>query len=88
MSQAHGTIVQTIGAVIDIEFPRDAMPKIYDALILEDSDNKLAENAGWDPELLRLELQYITELSLEFDLTLTGFETAEIDLLLQGKETD
>ncbi|HSW33661.1 MAG TPA: F0F1 ATP synthase subunit beta, partial [Steroidobacteraceae bacterium] len=43
MSQAHGTIVQTIGAVIDIEFPRDAMPKIYDALILEDSDNKLAE---------------------------------------------
>jgi len=32
MSQAHGTIVQTIGAVIDIEFPRDAMPKIYDAL--------------------------------------------------------
>ena len=33
MSQAFGTIVQTIGAVIDIEFPRDAMPKIYDALI-------------------------------------------------------
>jgi F-type H+-transporting ATPase subunit beta len=43
MSQAHGTIVLTIGAVIDIEFPRDAMPKIYDALVLEDSDNKLAE---------------------------------------------
>jgi len=43
MSQAHGTIVQTIGAVIDIEFPRDAMPKIYDALVLEDSGNALAE---------------------------------------------
>jgi len=43
MSQAHGTIVQTIGAVIDIEFPRDAMPKVYDALVLEDSGNKLAE---------------------------------------------
>src|SRR5512143_1546429 len=43
MSQAHGTIVQTIGAVIDIEFPRDAMPNIYDALVLEDSDNTLAE---------------------------------------------
>jgi len=43
MSQAHGTIVQTIGAVIDIEFPRDAMPNIYDALVLEDSGNKLAE---------------------------------------------
>jgi F-type H+-transporting ATPase subunit beta len=43
MSQAHGTIVQTIGAVIDIEFPREAMPKIYDALVLEDSGNALAE---------------------------------------------
>ena len=40
---ATGTIVQTIGAVIDIEFPRDAMPKIYDALVLEDSGNALAE---------------------------------------------
>src|SRR5688572_1370730 len=33
----EGTIVQTIGAVIDIEFPREAMPNIYDALLLEDS---------------------------------------------------
>ena len=38
-----GTIVQTIGAVIDIEFPRDAMPSIYDALVLEDSGNALVE---------------------------------------------
>src|ERR671910_2188831 len=37
MAQALGTIVQSIGAVIDIEFPREAMPNIYDALILEDS---------------------------------------------------
>ena len=43
MSQATGTIVQTIGAVIDIEFPRDAMPRVYDALVLEDSGNALAE---------------------------------------------
>jgi F-type H+-transporting ATPase subunit beta len=43
MSQAQGTIVQTIGAVIDIEFPRDAMPHIYDALVLEDTDNPLIE---------------------------------------------
>lgn len=52
------------------------------------ADNRLAENAGWDPELLRLELQYITDLQLDFDLTLTGFETSEIDLLLQGNEQD
>jgi len=39
-----GTIVQCIGAVIDIEFPREAMPRIYDALTLdEDATNPLAE---------------------------------------------
>ena len=27
-----GKIVQVIGAVVDIEFPRDEMPKVYDAL--------------------------------------------------------
>jgi len=32
-----GNIVQCIGAVVDIEFPRDALPKVYDALVLEDS---------------------------------------------------
>jgi F-type H+-transporting ATPase subunit beta len=34
----EGKIVQCIGAVIDVEFPRSDMPKIYDALILEGSD--------------------------------------------------
>jgi DNA modification methylase len=46
------------------------------------ADNRLAEAAGWDRELLALELRYITELELDFDLELTGFEMAEIDLLL------
>jgi F-type H+-transporting ATPase subunit beta len=31
-----GTIVQVIGAVVDVEFPRDSIPKIYDALKLQD----------------------------------------------------
>src|ERR1043166_9208681 len=34
----QGTIVQCIGAVIDVEFPRDQMPHIYDALRMEGSD--------------------------------------------------
>jgi len=39
-----GTIVQCIGAVVDVEFPREAMPKVYDALTLElDAGNKLVE---------------------------------------------
>src|SRR5947209_10049529 len=32
---AAGKIVQCIGAVVDVEFPRDSMPKVYDALTLE-----------------------------------------------------
>ena len=32
---SSGKVVQIIGAVIDVEFPRDAVPKIYDALKVE-----------------------------------------------------
>jgi len=48
------------------------------------ADNKLAENAGWDRDLLAVELQYLSELNIDFDVTLTGFETAEIDVLING----
>ena len=33
-----GTTVQVIGAVVDVEFPSDAIPNIYDALTIEDAD--------------------------------------------------
>ncbi|MEO7557588.1 MAG: F0F1 ATP synthase subunit beta [Gammaproteobacteria bacterium] len=32
-----GKVVQIIGAVVDVEFPREAMPKVYDALIAKES---------------------------------------------------
>ncbi len=32
-----GRIVQIVGAVIDVEFPREAMPKVYDALVVKDT---------------------------------------------------
>ena len=44
------------------------------------ADNKLALNAGWDPDILALELQGLGDLG--FDLELTGFSLAEIDLAL------
>lgn len=44
------------------------------------ADNRLALDAGWDEDLLRLELAHLTEL--EFDLSLTGFELDEISTLL------
>jgi len=34
---SSGTIVQCIGAVVDIQFPREHMPRVYDALVLEPS---------------------------------------------------
>src|SRR5262245_44573368 len=43
---SQGTIVQSIGAVIDIEFPREQMPKVYDALILEDSGDATLVEKG------------------------------------------
>jgi len=39
----QGQIVQCIGAVVDIQFPRDSMPRVYDALVLQDAGNSLAE---------------------------------------------
>src|SRR6187455_2114734 len=41
---SQGTIVQCIGAVVDVQFPRDKMPRVYDALVLEqDATNTLVE---------------------------------------------
>ncbi|GAB1232430.1 F0F1 ATP synthase subunit beta [Ferrigenium sp. UT4] len=40
---SQGKIVQCIGAVVDIEFPRDQMPRIYEALTLADAGNSTAE---------------------------------------------
>lgn len=51
------------------------------------ADNKLALNAGWDKEILAIELQALVDL--EFDVELTGFSLAEIDLVLdEASEAD
>lgn len=51
------------------------------------ADNKLALNAGWDRETLAIELQGL--LDLEFDVTLTGFSLAEVDLAIdEAGESD
>ena len=45
------------------------------------ADNKIASAAGWDKELLAIELQGL--IDLDVDLELTGFDMGEIDLLLE-----
>jgi DNA modification methylase len=48
------------------------------------ADNKIAEEAGWNREMLAIELGELVDLlpAEGFDVSLTGFETAEVDLLL------
>jgi hypothetical protein len=48
------------------------------------ADNKLAENAGWDREILALEIKGLIELDASFDVGVIGFEIAEIDSLSEG----
>jgi DNA modification methylase len=67
--------------VLKIEHLTDTEKRAY---VL--ADNKLAEKAGWDAEILALELQDLVDL--DFEVELTGFETGEIDLLLDGKDAD
>jgi DNA modification methylase len=51
------------------------------------ADNKLALNAGWDREILAIELQALVDL--EFDVELTGFSLAEVDFALDdARESD
>ena len=53
------------------------------------ADNKLAENAGWDRSILAIELQNLLTLDCaDFDVTITGFEVAEIDGILEEARGD
>jgi DNA modification methylase len=51
------------------------------------ADNKLAENAVWDPDILAVELQHLVEID-EFDVTVTGFEVAEIDSIIDEARSE
>jgi DNA modification methylase len=47
------------------------------------ADNQLALNAQWDASILAIELQHLLTVETDFDITITGFEVPEIDLILQ-----
>lgn len=53
------------------------------------ADNKIALGAGWDLDILRVELADLSALDLDIDLSLTGFSVGEIDVLLAtGSDSD
>jgi DNA modification methylase len=61
--------------VIELKDMTEAQKKAYVI-----ADNKLAMNAGWDMDFLKLELQDLE--NADFDLSLTGFDDKELDQLL------
>src|SRR5207245_3006513 len=48
------------------------------------ADNKIAQNAGWDVEILRLELDEIGKMDVEFDLSHTSCAIDEMAVVLKG----
>jgi hypothetical protein len=47
------------------------------------ADNRLAEKAGWDKSVLAIELQHLMKIDSNLDVTVTGFEISEINLVIQ-----
>ena len=52
------------------------------------ADNKMAELSSWDYEALKLEFECILETDTDFDLGVIGFDTPEIDIILDGSSSD
>lgn len=50
------------------------------------ADNKLVEMGAWDPNILRSELQFFTDLNIDFDFSVLGFETAEVNIILDASD--
>lgn len=66
------------------EVPTICLPHLTEIQIraLLIADNKLAENAGWNLDLLTAELKELS-FTLDYDTTLIGFESPDLDLMLK-----
>ena len=70
---SQGKVVQIIGAVVDLEFPQDAVPKVYDAL-------KVTEG-GLEGLVLEVQQQLLVELLSEHPFE-AGLDDHAVGLLL------
>ena len=52
------------------------------------ADNKIALNAGWDEKLLATELKFLADLQIDLDVSITGFDTVEIDGVIASASQD
>jgi DNA modification methylase len=82
----HGRLLAAKSIGLDLA-PTITLPHLDEAQrrALRLADNKIALNAGWDRDLLKLELKELADLEIDFDFSLTGFSTGEIDVLLASK---
>lgn len=69
--------------VIKLSHLSDAQKKAYRI-----ADNKLTENGEWDVDLLKIEFENLNSLDLDFSLDITGFDIADIDVMLDSSLTD
>ncbi|WP_328804920.1 site-specific DNA-methyltransferase [Parasphingopyxis marina] len=86
----HGRLLAAKKIGMD-EVPAITLDGLSDAQkrALRIADNKIALNAGWDVDLLKVELAEIAALDVDMDLELTGFSTGELDLILgDGPDPD
>lgn len=51
------------------------------------ADNKIALNAGWDTDVLANELSDLSSIELDFNLDVTGFDVADIDIIIGDAQT-
>src|SRR5262249_31892162 len=68
------------------EVPTIYIPGLSEAQkrALRIADNKIALGASWDVDALKMELTELGALDLDFDLSVTGFSTGELDVILNG----
>ncbi len=68
------------------EVPTIVLPHLSEAQqrALRIADNKIALGAGWDLDLLKLELGELAVIDVDLDLALTGFSSGEIDVILKS----
>ena len=81
---SSGKIVQIIGAVVDVEFPRDSIPKVYDALIVDDASLTLEVQQQLGDGIVRAIAMGVTD-GLKRDLAVSN--TGEAIKVPVGQKT-
>ena len=81
----HGRLLAAKAAGM-AEVPTIVLPHLSEAQqrALRIADNKIALGAGWDLDLLKLELGELAVIDVDLDLALTGFSSGEIDVILKS----